>query len=390
MNTWLIEGMDPLIFRGGKPFTAVPGSIALSSALPAPSVVAGAVRTRAGTDEDGRFDTSRIPELEALRIAGPMVAVDEGAGWGWAAPAPADALQLTDPQGDDARPGARVVPLAPLALPDGCATNDPERPLVAPISPSPAKPDRRARPLWRWKQELEPWLIAPATTSLSFDQVDARGLRDPEIEERSHVSLDPETGTAAAGALFGTAGRRWWASPKRPRMAIAALTDASFEASVAPIGGERRMAVWTRADDLPFPEPPSEVIASARAGGVRLLLLTPAFFEGGSPPPLSALGLGPEARLAGVVHGRPLVISGWDMAKRRPKATRRLIPSGAVFFLALGPDADANESWARATWGACFSDDNLDRSGFGLAVLGVWSTATLARLPSALSTESTP
>ena len=63
MSLWIIEPRDPLVFGDGKPFSAVPGSRAKSLPFPHPSTVAGAMRTRSGTDPKGRFDSRRIDEL---------------------------------------------------------------------------------------------------------------------------------------------------------------------------------------------------------------------------------------------------------------------------------------------------------------------------------------
>ena len=98
MSVWLIQPRDPLVFRDGKPFNATPGARAKSLPFPYPSVLAGGVRTRAGQDETGRFDSRQIDRLLQLNIRGPiLVALDEAEDVkGWYFPAPADSLVLQD------------------------------------------------------------------------------------------------------------------------------------------------------------------------------------------------------------------------------------------------------------------------------------------------------
>jgi CRISPR-associated protein Cmr3 len=69
---------------------------------------------------------------------------------------------------------------------------------------------------------------------------------------------------------------------------------------------------------------------------------------------------------------RPETISGWDFETRRPKASRRLVSAGSVYWLELHGEPDARVGWAREVWMQNVSDEDQDkRDGFGLAVVGV-------------------
>ncbi len=97
MNVWLIEPLDPLIARDGRP-SAVGGRFTTTS-FPFPSMVAGAVRTRMGSEE-GAFTLPRhaLAELkEKVLVRGPLLAElcsEEGTIRQWLAPAPRDAMIL--------------------------------------------------------------------------------------------------------------------------------------------------------------------------------------------------------------------------------------------------------------------------------------------------------
>ena len=42
---------------------------------------------------------------------------------------------------------------------------------------------------------------------------------------------------------------------------------------------------------------------------------------------------GIKARLACAAVPRPTIVSGWDLARRQPKAAERMAPTGSVFWL---------------------------------------------------------
>ena len=88
--------------------------------------------------------------------------------------------------------------------------------------------------------------------------------------------------------------------------------------------------------------------------------------------------------IQGVAISRYQVISGWDFKNGTPKPTRRLAPSGTVYFLKLEPDPACKKpleerlcAWLEDTWLRNISDNDQDnRDGFGLAAVGTWKGAT--------------
>ena len=63
-------------------------------------------------------------------------------------------------------------------------------------------------------------------------------------------------------------------------------------------------------------------------------------------------------------------LSGWDLMARKPRAVRRLVPAGAVYWFEI-VQGDA-EAIARL-WLAPLADREQDRlDGFGLALPGLW------------------
>ena len=126
---------------------------------------------------------------------------------------------------------------------------------------------------------------------------------------------------------------------------------------------EKEAAAIARLDRGPLDGWAPPALPQARA---RVVLLTPALFaEGAVPQQIRG------AQVVAAAVGRPQPISGWDMAARGPKPTRRMAPAGSVYWVDLTGQDPAE--WARRVHlkGIC-SDEQDSRDGFGLAAVGVW------------------
>lgn len=358
MNTWILDAIDPLFFGDGRP---VGSGEVNSRTLPPPQVVAGLARTRQGLDSNGAWIAD--PE-EAKRIAvqGPFPALlsQDGSIEDWLFPKPADALLL-----DQAL--RRLVPLDLAAW--GLRSNLPDA-VLAPVGLAaldPSKPSPMAA-FWRWS-EMERWLSSPDAPG------EIHGIAAPPVETRLHIAIDPTTGRALDGALFSTAGRRMiikdTENTKNKAIGIGLRTSATIREGAAPAGGERRMVRWHQANK-PLPEAPEAVLKSAEEGAVRVVLMTPAIFQHGwRPERLFDAPQGSELVSASV--GRPEVVSGWDLAIKKARPTRRCTPAGSVYFLRLGGAPAERRAWAEAAWlqpRADYDNDRLD--GYGSLLLGTW------------------
>jgi CRISPR-associated protein Cmr3 len=61
--------------------------------------------------------------------------------------------------------------------------------------------------------------------------------------------------------------------------------------------------------------------------------------------------------------------SGWDIAQNKPRAGRKLVPSGAVYWYEIAGEIDIADLWL-----AALSDDPQDkRDGFGLVLPQPWT-----------------
>jgi CRISPR-associated protein Cmr3 len=367
MSLKLVIPRDPLIFRDGKPFTAVPGEQAKSMLFPFPATLAGAVRTREGTKPDGEFDKNQIQNLlKNVSIRGPfLVELEENKITQWYFPAPADALLISKDE---------IFALAPLEVENGITDLDGKLKLVGTKENVKDKPMKKAPLYWNWEL-MQKWLLNPE------DKLDfTNAIRGPESETRTHVSIDKDTQTALSGALFQTSGMEFIKKNNKlsesRQLALAVETSATFGDGVDSLGGERRVVHWGSSDE-PLLDCPQNIKDQIKKDGhFRLILVTPAYFIEGYLP--AAFEKKYNLEIQAVALPRYQTISGWDYAandgKGAPKETRRLVPAGSVYFIKFN-DESKIENFIEEIWlnSICEKDSQEARDGFGIALLGTWN-----------------
>ena len=393
--SWIIQPRDGMAVRDGRPNDG--RSQSRSMAFPLPQTVAGAVRTRLGSQGGGAF--SLDPEVaKAIEVAGPLL-LRRRLGSSQAElllPAPGDALWA------GSRSGERrdILPLVPLYeeihrggdVPSGVQSG-----LNAVGLPSsahlPGKPPLGTPAFWTWNH-LRTWLLGEP---LSADEVYRSGERGLEQDQRVHVAIDPQTGTYVEGALFGEPRLTFRSQASRALVDVSELSltfkvgsnpsGRELQGGIGHMGGKNLLLTFEQAERDLWPECPPELLDHVGKTGasakIRLVLATPGIFDlGWLPTHLLHLpdadGVTVHIRAAKV--DRPLTLSGWDYAAGSkdgrtgsPKPTRRAVPSGAVYWLELeGPQAHRQE-WLKNRWLKSIADSEQDRrDGFGLAVMGVW------------------
>jgi CRISPR-associated protein Cmr3 len=363
----VIEPRDPVIFRDGKPFSA--GLCSRTTAWPLPSAITGAIRTRLARTIG--YDQVTVDRLKQVEHTGPVLVVEDGKGsWIPAFPAPADVVAFESP-GD----GVELRPLRPAQSKEGEGANYPPGGLHPLLMQGwrEEKPSEGAAGFWTSAFTLE-WL---AHTGAGHFTRQPRGIRFefPERHKRMHVSINPGTQVAEDRMLFATEGLEFGGRGLRKAIGARIRYDGrrwpAIE-SVAPLGGERRLACWYEQPIL-WPEAIEGLKELAR---VRLQLVTPACFREGWKPGWLETGLVPgceglRLRLIAAAVPRATAISGWDFTKNslqdNPRATRFLAPAGSVYFF------EKVEGDPSALWLKSISDSEQDRrDGFGLVLCGGW------------------
>lgn len=338
-----MEPLDVLFLRGNKLFGA-PGSYGESLVPPWPSVAAGALRSRMLVDDGvdpaafargeivhpvlGTPDAPGTFAVTAFHLARRFA---DGRVEPLLAP-PADLVVSQDPGGTP-----RVRALRPTSV--GSVSSS------APCTRLPVLAETtRRKPVggyWLaeagWRKYLAGGL--PATDDL----LPAHALWT--IDPRVGVGLDADTGSAAEGQLFSV---QAVAMTQRTRSGkdgydVGFLTTVRGTAlprdGTLRLGGDGRAAAL-HAVTVTLPEPDVSAICQARR--CRMVLTTPGLFELGWLPTGCTRGAdgrhhfdfaGVSGRLVCAAVPRHETVSGWDLARGRPKPAQRAAPAGSVYWL---------------------------------------------------------
>lgn len=400
MKTMMLVPQAPLVFRSGRPFLA--GSRD-EVQFPWPSSVAGVVRSTWMDQQHWPVPLSAEQEtqLKQRAVHGPILALRA---WSPAEPTrttltpllpkPADAVLLLDeqtntkhhyrlvPSGFEGRAGADMpLGLQPLQL-ENCTIK--------------GKPQRGAEH-WTWTDALA-WSRGEAVAAPQND--DDAPSTGPERVTRTHVAIDPSTNAGRDGALFQTEGwdcaprrdknGRGWANADHVLLCRGPASSLDVQDDWVCWGGERRLSRLqampaSDASVLELPADHAKAVLNQMQrhhayGRLRLTLVTPALFDPGWYPawinPRTLCGEHPsvpglQLRLKAAAVERWQGLSGWDLARKQPRATRKAVAAGATYWFELC--APPPDDWLACAWLASVSDQPQDRrDGFGLGLWGCW------------------
>jgi CRISPR-associated protein Cmr3 len=395
MQTYAIHTGETLVFRDGRPFGDAGNVDGGMINWPRPSTVAGMLRTRIGTSRSSHyFDRSdpnwqkNIDAVKSLCFSRvlPIWRPIREDGWQYLFPAPADAVIGLAQDGTN-RISVHGYDYQPTDSTFG--TDITWSNWRIPITASMEKPPSRRPAFWTqayfvsWlRQTGFPAPVSPA--ELGFDH--------PIVERRLHTAINPDTFSAAQSQLFASYGIRMETSDPtsqilKPhgRFGIAAAV-ANSEAGDDPTGicflGADRHTAWVDSLDAAFPACP-EWFTNCQF--LRIILITPGDFGQWVPDWLCPdIGMEEtpwcrvpgcediEVRLVSAVLGRWEALSGWDYAKRGPKATRKLVPAGSVYLIEV-KNPKMSQQLACHLWGNSLCPGSSN-DGFGCVCVG---TATL-------------
>ncbi len=329
MNTaCFIEAIDVLFPRGNRLFGEA-GSYGEALMPPWPSVAAGAIRShilvRDGVDLAAFAQGKQAhPELGTPEAPGGFRLVDFGLarrsekGCRRLYPLPAD-LVVHEHDG-------KYLPrrLKPTPVADGLLGSFAlERLPVMAV-------DRQAKTetgLWLEEAGWRDYLAGQMPAA--EDLVETGDLW--RIDERIGVGLDAGTRSAREGHLFSMQG-----VALKEDVGFLALVDGvdSIGEGLLRFGGDGR---GTRMEAVDYARPEPDYQAICAEGRCRIVLTTPGIFPDGWRLPGDrgeAFSLaGVSARVSCAAVPRAGVVSGWDLARRRPKPAVRYAPAGSVYWL---------------------------------------------------------
>lgn len=365
-NGAFIEALDVLSFRGNRLF-GDPGSWGEAIVPPPPSVAAGALRShllarervdlaafasgRAQHPAVGSFDRPGALTLAAFHLARRRAdgAVEP------LFPLPADVQASGDGQ------SVRVLTMRPqrIELLTGSA--------ALPYWPVLAQTAERAKPaggLWLTAEGLGAWLRGEPIDGPRHLVPSASLWR---TEARVGVGLDVAMRRAEEGKLFSLQ-----AISFTPGVGFAVRVEGAEPSdAVLRLGGDGRGARLVPCE-IRWPEPDWDAIAAAKRA--RLLLTSPGIFErgwlptgAGEPSPAEGAPFeldGVRGRIVCAAVPRAQFVSGWDLARWRPKAGQRAAPAGSVYWIdALEATPEAlRKLVARGLWTAQQYDSDPRRA----------------------------
>ncbi len=388
---YFINPLDVLMLRGNKLFGDA-GSYGESVMPPLPSVVAGAVRSallaHRGVDLD-RFAKGEIedPDLGTPARPGSFAVTAFGVARRRLNrdsesehlveplfPLPAD---LVASKGNGTIKVSRIQPGPPGIYP-GIASSA-QLPRLAILA------ERK-----RNKSERGHWLTSTAWHSyLEGGAVDSGELVAEtnlwKVETRIGIGLDAERRHASDGQLFTTQAVAFCcAKPDISTVSTASSDELRFDVGffVGTIGadmpddlslrfgGDGRAALAQRAT-ITMPRPDCHRIVEQ--GRCRIVLTSPGIFaKGWLPTGMTddghfALG-GVTGKLCSAAVPRHGVISGFDLAKGKPKPALRVAPAGSIYWiddLEATPEALGNLA-ARGLWSEDVENNQRRAEGFNL------------------------
>lgn len=347
-----LEPLDVLFFRDGRPFDSAGRA---TGGLPMPQTLAGAVRTWLLGRNGGNVDALAADVRQGVSFADAAAAQGSG-------PSAVGRLGIRGPW--FVRNGERLVPTPATIEIDSTGTLHRLDPLADDL-PGWSPPGSSMRPLWRrsrgstkpkrgylcasgLKRFLELGIPRPD------DFVDADDLFTHE--DRVGIGVDTAKGTAGEGMIYAVRMMRL-----RPDVTLSVdlvgkrgdLACCPDGEDVLALGGESRRAIIRKLAARNWP-------ATGRGprSGKLILLTTPAPFGGWRPPGLSLVAAAVPASVP---------VSGWDLARGRPKPNRFAVAAGSVYFLDGATDlSDRHGS-------LCTPEDAA--LGWGAYVEGAWSYA---------------
>lgn len=380
---YLITPLAPLVMGNGRPF----GQGGVNGGQePTPSVVAGALRAHWVDDASNSKDLETlIKEAQQQTAHGPfLLREDSQTTLQLYVPQPADSVYLRNA----AQGGEAIHRLQPQAL-AGVDGNWPMFDKNKPLLPVQLQGDNKSKPVpgpryWPLSALMQ-W-----RTNQTVEMIQLENAPGPQAETRTHVALDSSKRIAKDGQLFQTTGLNYGHIRLRDaprdsnavfstqRWHLAARFGANLSEGLMTLGGERRPSWLSSNASVDHALAVPQIWPSTGAKDTHwlcLTLLTPALFDlgwmdkawqGQDADPFGKVG-DISVRLIAAALPRWQGISGWNLNGNHPKASRRMVPEGAVYWFELKGDIDADT--LQKLWLAPISSSEQDRNdGFGLVI----------------------
>ena len=384
----IIKPIDPIVCRDSRPFGVDQGNRMYCMNWPSPSMLAGSLRTLIGKCFIGESiaDTFDIDALKRIMITGPFACVGNELFF----QTPFDLVAVGASK--DAEEIAAFDSIRPETLRENeginCVLGDIRiQPSIRQHLKKDTFPVKNAQFLSN--REMDTWLQ---------DLYPSKAIKKQDIriakEERTHVAIDNERASAEESMLFSSEALDF---SKDISLSLKAETqDADYADMIKKIncthslGGERRLARWQYSTKIDGWQPSADLKTRLKTSCcLRMILATPAIFSNGWYPGWLtekdtdgyACGVIPhteiKVRLISALIGRWMPIAGWNYEKQNnksgPKALRRMVPAGGVYFLEIINNKKLIDSDIESIWLKALETGQDATDGFGSALWGCYT-----------------
>lgn len=392
MKSYLIESLAPLLFRAGKPMNSQ--AYAQDVVFPLPSVASGLIRYLVLEQSDDKavwslpkdFQDEKYTKILSIQTQGPfLVRYSNDSDLQILLPKPANALYLQD-KDDNTTKLVRLLPKSFDGEGELCGSDLPKGLLHVQTKQNLKGKPAKGVSFWTL-QDFKAW---QAGQDLDFQTVNKNGLNAIPVEIRTHVAIDDVSLASQAGKLFQTASYDLAHQSKdggwqEHRLGFLIQSYEALAENLVTFGGERRLSYLKTIEpnqniSLAFDIQQSDVDKINQTQGFSLSFMTPCIFAQGTLPAWidkdSLLGILPDTQikvqLKAVAIERWQAVSGWDGLLWQPKATRRAISAGSVYWFAI-TDGQFDLATLKKLSHHVWSDNTQDSNdGFGSAIISAW------------------
>lgn len=357
---WIfIQPHDVWMFRDSKPFSAQQNFVARSLFPPTPQTMQGVIRTHylesqsvnwkayaAGNERRELYEAvgrpgngHQPPTMGDLNITGPLLAIQN------------------DGQ-------VEVLVHAPMDL-----VFEPEKRRFTTLEPADSARFQTNSPFDGWYPLQQPSGYKPAEGWISQAQFSAYLNKKPlqgelrktetvfEYEDRIGLGMDHGRRSNEQGLLYRA---RFVRLHDNVGLMVHINSSLLAESGYMRIGGESRSARFNVVENFAMPTVPN-------TKRLKIVLLTPAYFSGGWQPQDGDWSRWVNGgSIVSAVVGKPLPISGWDVANNRSQPLRHFVPTGSVYYFEGGQYT--GQSFTETAPGMA----DFAAMGFGSFAVGTW------------------
>lgn len=366
----VIEPLDPVFFRDGKPFEKGEDSWASSLALPLPSTILGAFRSLYLSHRPiprENLNTQNDPSTN-LRIQGIFLRSHNST----FVPLPNDLVKRKMDSSNDSLLELVMSPTNSLQTSNQSKTVLPEGHLDCFLGSS--ENVEAVQHGLLSLADLEDYLEQEATI-YPLETLENRIVSEPKVG----IGRNLHSHQANEGQLYRVQMQRWKDLQLIVDLDVSALDEVQqdwFKEGWIKLGGEGKVAHFQKWQSHPIAFSKPKLKQGDR---FKLYLLTPSVFQRGwlpkwiDPQTKKSTDYFKSCRLKLITAaiGKPVLISGFDMKANRPRGKQQGVPAGSVYYFEVEDvqKSEGQELIDKLHYKSIAEDSEMNRAGFGVTLV---------------------